>query len=61
MQALIGRGVIGDYREPEVLRFGITPLYLGYADIWDAVETLRDILDTRGWDKPEHFRRATVT
>ena len=61
MQALIARGVIGDYREPEVLRFGITPLYVGYADVWDAVETLRDILDTRAWDTPEHFRRATVT
>jgi kynureninase len=61
MQALIARGVIVDYREPEVLRFGVTPLYLGYADVWDAVETLRDILDTRGWDRPEHFRRATVT
>ena len=61
MQALIARGVIGDYREPEVLRFGVTPLYLGYADIWDAVETLRDILDTRAWDRPEHFRRAAVT
>ena len=61
MQALIARGVIGDYREPEVLRFGVTPLYLGYADIWDAVEVLRDILDTRAWDRPEFFRRATVT
>jgi kynureninase len=61
MQALIARGVIGDYREPEVLRFAVTPLYLGYADIWDAVETLRDILDSRAWDRPEHFRRAAVT
>jgi kynureninase len=61
MQALIARGVIGDYREPEVLRFGITPLYVGYADVWDAVEALRDILDTRAWDRPEHFRRAAVT
>ena len=61
MQALIGRGVIGDYREPEVLRFGLAPLYLGYADVWDAVEALRDILDTRGWDRPEYFRRARVT
>jgi kynureninase len=61
MQALIARGVIGDYREPEVLRFGITPLYLGYADIWDAVEALRDILDARAWDKPEFFRRTAVT
>ena len=61
MQALIARGVIGDYREPEVLRFGITPLYLGYADIWDAVETLRDILDRGSWDRAEFCRRAAVT
>ncbi|GAB3564555.1 kynureninase [Spelaeicoccus albus] len=49
MKALIARGVIGDYREPEVLRFGITPLYLGYADVWDAVDTLVDILDNKLW------------
>ncbi len=61
MQALIARGVIGDYREPEVLRFGITPLYLRYVDAWDAVETLRDVLQTRAWDRPEYFRRGTVT
>jgi kynureninase len=61
MQALIDRGVIGDYREPEVLRFGITPLYLGYVDVWDAVEALRDILDSRAWDRPEYFCRAVVT
>jgi kynureninase len=61
MQALIDRGVIGDYREPEVLRFGITPLYVGYADVWDAVETLRDVLDTRTWDRPDYFRRSAVT
>jgi kynureninase len=61
MQALIARGVIGDYREPEVLRFGITPLYLGYADVWDAVEILKDILDSGSWDKPEFHRRHAVT
>jgi len=61
MQALIHRGVVGDYREPEVLRFGITPLYLGYADVWDAVDVLRETLDTRAWDRPEYARRATVT
>ncbi|MHA7176313.1 kynureninase/PvdN C-terminal domain-containing protein [Arthrobacter sp. Sr24] len=53
MSALIARGVIGDYRAPEVLRFGITPLYLGFAGIWDAVGILREILDTRSWDVPE--------
>ncbi len=38
MQALIARGVIGDYREPHVLRFGFTPLYTRFVDVWDAVE-----------------------
>jgi kynureninase len=60
-QALVARGVIGDYREPEVLRFGITPLYLSHTDIWDAVETLRDILDTASWDCPEFCKRSAVT
>ncbi|MBG6238179.1 kynureninase [Mycetocola sp. CAN_C7] len=61
MQALIAHGVIGDYREPEVLRFGITPLYLGYTDVWDAVEILRDLLDTGAWDRPEFYARTAVT
>ena len=61
MSALIARGVIGDYREPKVLRFGITPLYLGYADIWDSVEILRDILDTRAWDTDVFRQRSAVT
>ena len=61
MQALIERGVIGDYREPDVLRFGLTPLYLGYADLWDAVEILRAVLDRASWDQPRFHRRATVT
>jgi kynureninase len=61
MQALIARGLIGDYREPEVLRFGLTPLYFGYADVWDAVEILKDVLDSRAWDKPEFKQRSAVT
>jgi len=61
MQALIARGVIGDYREPQILRFGFTPLYFGYTDVWDAVEVLKDVLDTRAWDKPEYKIRNTVT
>ena len=61
MQALIARGVIGDYREPGLMRFGMAPLYLGFADVWDAVETLRDILDSRGWDRPEFRRGGAVT
>ncbi len=50
MQALIARGVIGDYREPEIMRFGFTPLYTSYADVWDAVEILKDILDREDYD-----------
>ena len=56
IQALIQRGVIGDYREPSVLRFGFTPLYTSFADVWHAVETLRDILDHARYevDMPRH-------
>lgn len=61
MKALIANGVIGDYREPEVLRFGFTPLYIGFADVWDAVETLRKVLDEQLWDVPEFQLRGAVT
>ena len=61
MQALIARGVIGDYREPRVLRFGFTPLYTRFVDVWDAVETLRDVLETEAWRAPEHAARHSVT
>jgi len=61
MQALIARGVIGDYREPRVLRFGFTPLYTRYVDVWDAVETLRDVLETDAWRAPEFAARHSVT
>ena len=59
MQALIARGVIGDYREPEIMRFGFTPLYTSFADVWDAVETLRDILDREAYDT--RAARSAVT
>ncbi|WP_044042157.1 kynureninase [Caballeronia insecticola] len=61
MQALIARGVIGDYREPRILRFGFTPLYTRFVDVWDAVETLRDVLATESWRAPEFAERASVT
>jgi kynureninase len=50
MQALIARGVIGDYREPEIMRFGFTPLYTRFVDVWDAVDQLADILDNQKFD-----------
>src|SRR5471032_1915270 len=50
MAALIARGVIGDYREPAIMRFGFTPLYTSFADVWDAVEILRQILDDQAYD-----------
>ena len=50
MAALIARGVIGDYREPQIMRFGFTPLYTSFADVWDAVEILKDILDKASYD-----------
>jgi kynureninase len=61
MRALIDREVIGDFRMPNILRFGFTPLYLGYADLWDAVATLKAILAERAWDRPEYHALATVT
>ncbi len=61
MQALIARGVIGDFRAPDILRFGITPLYLGEAEIDDAVAILADILATRAWDSPEFRAVKAVT
>ncbi|GGD90832.1 kynureninase [Caballeronia grimmiae] len=61
MQALIARGVIGDYREPHILRFGFTPLYTRFVDVWDAVEVLRDVLATESWRAPEFAERASVT
>ncbi|MBL8836737.1 MAG: kynureninase [Alphaproteobacteria bacterium] len=61
MQALIARGVIGDFRAPDILRFGFTPLYLRYVDVWDAAEILADVLETRAWDRPEFHARAAVT
>ena len=47
MQALIERGVIGDFRAPDVLRFGLAPLYVRFVDVWDAVAMLREVMRER--------------
>lgn len=59
MQALIAGGIIGDYREPEIMRFGFTPLYTQFVDVWDAVDGLVDILDHEKYDL--HGARDAVT
>ncbi len=61
MQALIAKGVIGDFRAPDVMRFGFTPLYLSHQDVVDAVAVLADILETESWNRPEFKARAKVT
>ena len=61
MQALIANGVIGDFRAPDVLRFGFTPLYLSYRDVWDAAFVPKKILETDVWRLPEFQKRQLVT
>jgi kynureninase len=61
MQALIARGVVGDFRAPDVLRFGCTPLYTRYVDIYDAVDQLAEVLGSGEWRRPEFSRRGLVT
>ena len=61
MQALISRGVIGDFRAPDMIRFGFAPLYTSFAEVFDAAEMLRDILDTEAWNRPEFLAQKAVT
>ena len=66
VQALIARGVIGDFRAgdaqvPDILRFGFTPLYLGFEDVWNAVEHLVQVLEREEWKRPEFNQKHAVT
>ncbi|MCB1405237.1 MAG: kynureninase [Rhodobacteraceae bacterium] len=61
MQALVARGVIGDFRAPDVIRFGFTPLFIGLDEVEGAVATLAEIMATDAWDRPEYKTRAKVT
>lgn len=61
MQALIEHGVIGDFRAPDVMRFGFTPLYLDEDDIDKAVAILHNIMDKQLWDAPQYQRKGAVT
>ena len=67
VQALIARGVIGDFRagdgarHKDILRFGFTPLYVGFEEVWHAVEHLRQVLESGEWQRPEFNQKNTVT
>ncbi|MDO9357456.1 MAG: kynureninase [Polaromonas sp.] len=67
VQALIARGMIGDFRagdgagHADILRFGFTPLYIGFENVWDAVEHLKQVLETAEWQRPEFNQKHAVT
>ena len=61
MQALIDGGIIGDFRTPDLMRFGFAPLYNGYKDAWTAAAALMDVLESRTWDQERFRRRRKVT
>ena len=61
MQAIIDRGVIGDFRQPNLLRFGFTPLYLRFTDIRDAVMMIREVMQSGAWKADRYRQRNKVT
>jgi kynureninase len=61
MQALIARGVVGDFRAPNILRFGFAPLYVSYADVVHSVEILREVIESGAWKQAEFQQRKAVT
>lgn len=61
IQALIARDVVGDFRAPANMRFGFAPLYLGFADVWHAVDRLVQVMISGEWQLPQFSRRGAVT
>jgi len=61
VQALIAQGVVGDFRAPNIIRFGITPLYLTQSDITRAADILCDIMANRTWDQPQFKVKSAIT
>jgi kynureninase len=58
-QALTAANVIGDFRAPDIVRFGFAPLYVRYVELWDAVATLKRIMVERQWDRPQFCAAPT--
>ena len=61
IQALIARGIIGDFRAPDILRFGLAPLYVRFTDVFDAVAAIDEIMASGEWDQPRFLSPKTVT
>jgi kynureninase len=61
MQALIARGIIGDFRAPDILRFGFAPLYVRFVDVFDTVAAIEAIMRDEAWNRPDHLSRKAVT
>jgi kynureninase len=61
VQALAARGVIGDFRAPDILRFGFAPAYLRFVDVWDAARILAEVMESGFWDQPHFHKRMRVT
>ena len=61
MQTLISHSVVGDFRQPNILRFGFSPLYMRFKDVWDAVICLREIMQTKEWQSEQFNKRGYVT
>ena len=61
MQALISHGVVGDFRQPNILRFGFSPLYMRFEDVWDAIICLRQIMQKKEWQSERFSKRGYVT
>jgi len=58
---VIARGVIGDFRAPDILRFGVNALYTRFVDVFDAISEIGEVMRTRAWDAPQFRQRSRVT